>query len=199
MAIVRLVRFDRPLRDAGLAGRQGRFYTEAEIAAVENAAYQRGLREAAVAAEQQLAAVRQEAAGLAEGVLKRLEDADARLAEQVRDGIPSLALDLAKRLLAGYEPAPEIIARLCHEALSGIFPERDNLELSLSARDAGILESLRPGWLPQYPGLRIRVDAGLRPGDCQVRSRFGLTDARLETKLAALEHSLLPERRDVAA
>jgi flagellar assembly protein FliH len=36
----------------------------------------------------------------------------------------------------------------------------------------------------------MRADAALSPGDCQVRSRFGLTDARQETKLAALERSL---------
>ena len=32
----------------------------------------------------------------------------------------------------------------------------------------------------------------VNPGDCQVRSRFGLTDARQKVKLAALAHSLQP-------
>ena len=41
-------------------------------------------------------------------------------------------------------------------------------------------------------GLKIRIESTLNAGDCQVRSRFGLTDARLQTKLTALEHNLLP-------
>jgi flagellar assembly protein FliH len=83
-----------------------------------------------------------------------------------------------------------VISRLCEEALVQIFPERDNLELSVAPRDAALLEKLNPAWLSRYPGLRIRAEAALKPGDCQVRSRFGLTDARIDTKLSALEHSL---------
>ncbi len=108
------------------------------------------------------------------------------------DALPGLALDLAKRLLAGYEPPPEVVSRLCHEALTELFPERDNLELTVSPRDAAFLEELKPDWLAGYPGIRVRTDATLVPGDCQVRSRFGLTDARQKTKLAALTESLQP-------
>ena len=90
-------------------------------------------------------------------------------------------------LLEQSEPAPVIP----EEALAELFPERDNLELVVSVRDAALLEKLNPEWLRRYPALRIRADASLVPGDCQVRSRFGLTDARLQTKLAALEHGLL--------
>ena len=102
------------------------------------------------------------------------------------------ALEIARRLLAGYEPPPEVVSRLCAEALEELFPERENLELVVSPRDAELLEKLRPEWQQRYPGLRVRSDVALTPGDCQVRSRFGLTDARLTTKLSALTHSLSP-------
>ena len=62
----------------------------------------------------------------------------------------------------------------------------------VGATDAALLEKIKPDWLDRYPGLRIRTDAALKPGDCQVRSRFGLTDARLQTKLTALERNLAP-------
>ena len=75
-------------------------------------------------------------------------------------------------------------------AIAELFPERDNLELTISPRDAAFLEQLKPAWLDRYPGLKLRTDAALAPGDCQVRSRFGLTDARQQTKLTALAHSL---------
>jgi flagellar assembly protein FliH len=123
-------------------------------------------------------------------VLKKLSGLEPALLAQIREALPGLAVEIGRRLLAGYEPPPEIVARLCSEALEHLYPEREGLELSLSSRDAELLNDLNPDWLARYPGLRIRPDPVLRPGDCQVRSRFGLTDARQETKAAALAHHL---------
>jgi flagellar assembly protein FliH len=53
-----------------------------------------------------------------------------------------------------------------------------------------MLEELNPAWLQRYPGLKVRADAALATGDCQVRSRFGLTDARRVTKLETLSLGL---------
>ena len=125
-------------------------------------------------------------------MFQKLSGLEPALLAQLRDALPSLALEIARRLLAGYEPPPEVVARLCEEALAELFPERENLELVVSARDAALLEQLNPGWLARYPGLRIRAEPSLAAGDCQVRSRFGLTDARLDVKLAALAHNLSP-------
>jgi flagellar assembly protein FliH len=129
---------------------------------------------------------------LSEGVFERLSGLDGAVLAQLRDGLPALALDLARRLLAGYEPPPEVVSRICEEALGALFPERDNLELILSAADAELLKQLNPDWVSRYPGLRIQVEVTFARGDCQVRSRFGLIDARRETKLAALGHALNP-------
>ena len=117
----------------------------------------------------------------------------ARAQEAFRRGVdPALGLEIARRLLAGYEPPSEVVSRLCDEALAELFPERENLELLVSPRDAHILESLHPEWKERYPGLRISCEPTLVPGDCQVRSRFGLIDGRIATKLGALESSLSP-------
>jgi len=123
-------------------------------------------------------------------VFKKLAELEPSLMSQIREALPGLAVEIGRRLLAGYEPPPEVVARLCQESLEQLYPERDGLEISLSTRDAELLNTLNPAWLKLYSNLRIRVDAALAPGDCQVRSRFGLTDARQETKLAALTHHL---------
>jgi len=128
---------------------------------------------------------------LSKGVLKKLGTIEPALLAQLREALPSLALEIARRLLAGFEPPPEIIERFCREALDQLFPEREGLELALCPRDAEQLNLLNPDWLQLYPGLRVRCDAELAPGDCLVRSRFGLTDGRRQTKLAALEQGLL--------
>jgi flagellar assembly protein FliH len=193
MAYAKLIAFDRPLGGVAIAGQPGRFYTETELAAREEAAYQRGVDAARALADQQMVEFRADIEHLGDGVFRKLSAIEPSLVAQVRDALPPLALDIARRLLAGYEPPAEVVLRICDEALGGIFPERDNLELSVAPRDAALLEKLNPDWFRRYPGLRIRADASLAPGDCQVRSRFGLTDARVQTKLNALHHSLAPE------
>lgn len=190
MAYSKLVPFDRKLTGAAIAGQAGRFYHEAELVARDENSYQRGVDAARELADQQMVEFRADIEQLSEGVFKKLGQVEPTLVAQLRDALPGLAVDIARRLLAGYEPPAEVISKLCEEALAGVFPERNNLELAIAPRDAELLEKLNPAWLQRYPALRIRADATLRPGDCQVRSRFGLTDARIDTKLAALQHSL---------
>jgi len=190
VAFAKLIAFDRPLAGAVLPGAGGRFCTEAELAAHAQEGYRRGVDAARSLADQQMVEFRADVESLGDGIFKKVSELEPQILAQLRDALPGLALDLAKRLLAGYEPPPEVVSRLCEEALAELFPERDNLELTISLRDAAFLEELKPAWLGRYPGLKLRTDPALAPGDCQVRSRFGLTDARQQTKLTALAHSL---------
>ncbi len=192
MAYAKLVPFDRPLAGATLPGAKGRYCTETELAALDEAAYQRGIDAARALGDQQMVEFRHDMEQLGNGVFAKLSTVEPALLNQIRDALPSLALDIARRLLAGYEPPPEVVSRLCEEALGELFPERENLELSISVRDAALLDKIQPDWIARYPGLRIVAQPALKPGDCQVRSRFGLTDARLQVKLSALQHSLVP-------
>jgi len=190
MAFAKLIAFDRPLSGAVLPGSPGRLCDEAELAEKVQEAYRRGVDDARGAADQQMVEFRADVERLSDGVLRKLAEMEPALTAQLRDSLPGLAMEIARRLLAGFEPPPEVIARFCHEALSQIFPEQEGLELSLAPRDADQLKQLNPDWLQRYPGLRVRADASLEAGDCLVRSRFGLTDGRRQTKLAALENSL---------
>ncbi|MBI5688842.1 MAG: flagellar biosynthesis protein [Verrucomicrobia bacterium] len=192
MSYAKLIPFDRPLSGATLPGQKGRFVNESELAALEQEAFHRGVDAARAKVDQQIVELRSDMQNLGDGVFRKLSTLEATLANQLREALPALALEIARRLLAGYEPSPEVVSRICEEALGELFPERENLELVVSAHDAALLEKLNPAWISRYPGLRIRTEPTFTPGDCQVRSRFGLTDARLQTKLAALEHNLLP-------
>ena len=193
MSCAKLIAFDRPLTGAVLPGGAGRAYTELELAQRTEAAYRKGVDSAHAATDQKIVDMRVEMQQLSEGVLEKLATVEGATVGQLRDALPALAVDIAKRLLAGYEPPAEMVGRLCHEALEQLFPEREGLELSLCPRDAALLEQVNPGWLARYPALKVKADAGLAPGDCQVRSRFGLTDARQATKLAVLAHGLTGE------
>ena len=190
MGFSKLVVFDRTLTGAVLPGQSGRLYGEREVAQMTEAAYQRGIDETRAAADQQMVEFRADVQQLSEGVLKELGSIEAALSNQLKEALPSLALEIARRLFAGFEPPQEVVEKLCLEALDQLFPEREGLELSLSAKDAEFLTATNPEWMARFPGLRVRTDAALKAGDCLVRSRFGLTDARRSTKLEALERSL---------
>jgi flagellar assembly protein FliH len=187
----KLVAFDRPLASATIPGRSSRLYTESEMAVIRAQAYQEGADSARGFASQQLVEFRTEVQTLQEGLFRRLTTIDAEISAQLREALPLLAVEIARRLLADYEPPAEQVLHLCEETLKQLYPEHENLELFLSPRDAALLESLPTDWKNRYPGLRLTVDAMLETGDCQVRSRFGLTDARRQSKLDALSRELL--------
>jgi flagellar assembly protein FliH len=189
-SFTRLIPFDRPLAGAGIAG-QTRAVDEREIDAIRAAAYREGADAARASADQQMVDLRHGLQELQDGLLNRLAGAEAAIVAQLQNALPALALDLARQLIAGYEPPPEVVQRHCREVLEALYPERENLELIICARDAALLEKLNPSWSAQYPGLRITSDVSLSPGDCQVRSRFGITDARISAKLETLERELL--------
>lgn len=192
MTYTTLVAFDRRLGSASALGQINKPASPGDVTAQVHEAYRRGGDAARALGDQQMVELRTDVEQLSDGVLKKLSGLEPVLLAQLREALPGLALEIARRLLAGYSPSPEVVSSVCEEALSELFPERENLELALSAQDAGLLEKLNPDWMKRYPGLRVRTEPSFGPGDCQVRSRFGLTDARVQTKLTALKHSLFP-------
>ncbi len=186
----RQIAFDRPLLAAIGAGDTTPRYSEAELVEARTAGYRDGYDAAHAFFDVQIAEFRDEVHALQHGLLHSLPNLEAGMTQQLRAGLPMLALDIARRILAGFEPDAELLSKLCEEALEQLYPERENLELVVSPRDAGLLQKNMPDLESRYPNLRLRVDATMRPGDCQVRSRFGLTDARLDAKLSAIHHEL---------
>jgi flagellar assembly protein FliH len=192
MAETKLIAFDRPLSGAAAAGQAGRYCSEIELAHREQDAFRRGVDSARALADQQMVEFRADMGQLSDGFLSKIASLESAFVAQLGASLPGLGVEIARRLLAGYEPPADVVARLCNEALEELFPERENLELVVSPRDAGLLESMKTAWQQRYPGLRVCSEDNLSPGDCQVRSRFGLIDGRMESKLSALSNSLSP-------
>jgi len=164
MALSKLIAFDRPLSGAVVPGGTRRVYTESEMTDRTETAYRRGVDSTRESADQQMVEFRHDMEQLSEGVLKKLSEVEASLLAQIREALPMLAVEIGRRLLSGYEPPADVVARLCLEALEQLYPERDGLELSLSERDAELLNSLNPEWLKRYPNLRIRGTRCSLPG-----------------------------------
>lgn len=186
-----LIAFDRPLVAVQSVRDAVRQHTAAELLAARAAGYQEGGDAARDFSNQQIVDLRSEMQTLQAGLLQRLASAHDQLNEQVRAALPALAVEIGQRLLAGFVPPPELVEQLCREALDQLYPERDGLELVVGPRDAAVLERLVPAWRVHFTNLRVTIDDTLNPGDCLVRSRFGVTDARASSKLEGLRHELL--------
>jgi flagellar assembly protein FliH len=191
MADTILIAFDRKLSGAVLPGQGERLCTESELSSRAQEAFRRGVDSTRALADQQMVEFRSDVGQLSDGVLKKVAQVEKAILSQVNAALPALAVEIARRLLAGYEPSAEVVSRLCDEALAELFPERSDLELIVSPRDADLLQGLHSSLQDRYPGLRISSEPSLVPGDCQVRSRFGLIDGRMSAKLVALENSLV--------
>lgn len=185
----KIVFFDRPLESVQRQHASAAI-PEDEVNRRIEEAFRQGAAQERHKASQEIDALRAEMAALSAGALGKMINLEEILTRQIQQALPSLALEIADRMLAGFQPPVDAVERLCKEALEQLYPERDGLELSLCPRDLALLQSLNPDWVKRYNGLRLVADDGLSPGDCVVRSRFGLTDARQKTKLASLAHSL---------
>src|SRR5438552_2585449 len=101
MAFSKLIAFDRPLAGVSVAGQRDRVCSEAEMASREEAAYRRGIDESRGLADQQMVDFRADIEQLGEGVFKKAAGLEPVLVAQLRETLPGLALEIARRLLAG--------------------------------------------------------------------------------------------------
>jgi len=183
--------FDRPLVAVQPSVGAVRNHTDGELIAARVAGYEAGQDAAHDFSDHQIVELRSEMQMLQSGILQRLGNAQDELTAQVRKALPELAVEIGQRLLAGFVPPPELVEKLCREALDQLYPERDGLELVVGPRDAAALERLVPSWRAHFTNLRITIDDTLNPGDCMVRSRFGVTDARGQSKIDSLRQELI--------
>jgi flagellar assembly protein FliH len=97
MAYAKLIAFDRALSGVTVAGQSGRFYTEAELTAREDGAYQRGVDASRALADQQMVEFRADIEQLGDGVFKKLSGVEPAVVSQLRDALPAPATSRRQR------------------------------------------------------------------------------------------------------
>jgi flagellar assembly protein FliH len=97
-----LIAFDRPLSGAATSGQAGRYFSEKELAERDHAAFRKGVDSERTHADQQMVEFRADVGQLSDGLLRKISTLEASLVAQLNDALPALALEIARRLLAGY-------------------------------------------------------------------------------------------------
>ena len=178
-----------PLRDAKLV-RSG----ERETLRQEDlqTSFQRGRLEGERALHEQLVRQRADVMELQTGVLASLRDAVPQVARECERTLVTLALEAAQRLVAGMPISVEMIEAAVKEACSAV-QDTAEFTVQLHAEDLALLERINsPVLLPQDGKERIHFQASaqITRGGCVVQTRFGVIDARRETKIELLRTAL---------
>ncbi len=182
----------QPLRDVRPLTPIPALEAEHRMREAEANAYERGRRDAEKALREQLLQQRSELLEMHQGVVDSLRRAVSQVVTETEDALLNLALEAAQRLIAGMPVSPEMLEAVVREALSHV---EDNTEITvhLHAEDLALLRKHDSPLLrssPESGALRFVGSAEIARGDCLVQTRFGLLDARRETKLQQLRDSM---------
>lgn len=185
------VQFTSFLRGVALVGEKvPHFFSEEELEAATLAAYQKGAEETAELLQQQMAARLNEMVELEQGAFRSLEQQHQSLIDQLRQVIPDLVMETVRRIFSGFEIDRDTVALLVNEILKEVTPGRQALEVVLSPHDLELIREIENDFREKYPSIEFRADATLQNGDCIARTRFGVIDGRIATKLKTVESFL---------
>jgi flagellar assembly protein FliH len=189
------IHFSAALRDVRLAA-PGRPIPDLPRPASEEelrAAYERGRIEGEKALSEQLVHQRAEMQELLDGVVSSLRKAVAQVVGDTEQHLIALAIEIAQKLVADLPVSVDMVEATVRDALSQVEGTAE-FNVRLHPADMELLEKMgSPLLVP--PGddrpARFQSSPEVTRGGCLVQTRFGIVDARRETKLDLLKRSLL--------
>jgi len=193
MRLYKSIQLARPLRDIRQQAAPSPAPAERAAAQNEQSAYERGRRDAERALGEQLISQRNEMLELHQGVVDSLRGSLPQLNQQTEQALVGLALEAAAKLVAGLPIQPDMVEAVVRQALT----EVDNsveMTIHLHPDDLALLRKHQSPLLRELPEngpIRFAHSSDVTRGGCLIRTRFGLLDARRETKIEQMKHSLL--------
>lgn len=186
-----VVRFPVPPSNIRLSGAAGSPANPSQLRDAERAGYERGLIEGERRLSEQLLRQRAELVELHHGTLTALGQAIPQVTRQAEDALVTLALEIARKLVAGLEISRDTIVAAIREALQEVEDSTD-LTVLLNPADLELLGANLPSLPGVGPGHQVRLIASpeVSRGGCVVQTRFGTIDNRRETKLEQLSQAL---------
>ena len=186
------IRFGEPLGDVRLLAGAPVQDWQQFLRDREQAAFELGRRAGESALNEQLLRQRNETVELQRGILSSLQTALPKVAHEAESALIDLALESAKKIVAGLPIDAALVERTVREALS---EAQDTAEIQVQVHpdDLALLRQHQAAilnGLPESGPLRFVPASDVGRGGCVIQTRFGLIDARRETKIEQLRQSL---------
>lgn len=181
-------------RDVVLARRPTLTEVHEQLRVVEQSAYQRGLIEGERALSEQLLLQRNELSQLHHGAVAALRDAVPQVVRHTEEALVELAFEIARKLVGDLPITRETVAGTVRDALKEV-EAASEFSVLLHADDLALLDSdpARAIGTDHSPSaMRFSASDQVKRGGCLVQTRFGIIDARRETRLASLTQALAP-------
>jgi flagellar assembly protein FliH len=181
-----------PLRDVRLTVLPRESEQESRVRAAEQAAYERGRQDAEKNLGEQLVQQRNELLELQQGALESLRNAVPDVIQQTEGALFQIALESAKKIVAGIPIDSALVEAVVREAVTQT-KETAEITIQLHPDDLALLHKhpspILQG-LPEAGPLKFIGSSEITRGGCLVQTRFGLLDARRETKIEQLRESI---------
>ena len=181
-----------PLRDVRASALPVESELERRVRAAEQAAHERGRLDGEKNLGEQMLQQRNELLELQQGVLDSLRRAVPEVIQQTESALLQIALESAKKVVAGIPIKADLVEAVVREAVLQT-KETAEITVQLHPDDLALLRKhsspVLQG-LPEAGPLKFIGSSEITRGGCVVQTRFGLLDARRETKLEQLRESL---------
>jgi flagellar assembly protein FliH len=184
--------FRRPLRDVRLLTQAPAQDWQEHIREREQSAYERGRHDGEHALSGQLLQQRNEMVELQRGVVDSLRQTVPQVIQETESALIHLALAAAQKIIAGLPVSSEMVEAVVREAVHQV-EDAAEITIQLHSEDLALLRKHNSpllNGLPETGTLRFTNSSEVTRGGCLVQTRFGLIDARRETKLEQLRQTL---------
>lgn len=173
---------------------------EESAQAREQAAYERGQREAEQRHARQIEELRgewetghrAEVLRVLEGLNKSIHLQMAEVFKSLEKHVVMLAAEAAIKLTSGIPISADMVEAYVQEAMNLV--EQDTaITVILNPEDLALLEQHQSSLLNRagaYPVVKLRPDPKIGRGGCLVETKFGELDARRETKIELLKRAV---------
>jgi flagellar assembly protein FliH len=181
--------FNRPLHDVRVLAHPPSQDWSEHLREREQAAYERGRREGEDSLREQLIGQRNEIGSVLNSVLESLRNALPQLVQETESALIQLALESAQKIVAGLPINAKMVDAVVREALRQV-EDTAEVTIQLHPDDLALLRKQKAKILSGAPDsgpLRFVASAEVTRGGCLVQTRFGIVDARRETKLEQLQ------------
>jgi flagellar assembly protein FliH len=181
-----------PLRDVRVSTLPVESEGERRVRAAEQAAYERGRADGEKNLSGQMLQQRNELLELHQGVVESLRRAVPDVIQQTENTLMQIALECARKIVAGIPISSELVEAVVREAVTQT-KETAEIMVQLHPDDLALLRKNQSPilqGLPEAGPLKFIGSSEITRGGCLVQTRFGLLDARRETKVEQLRESI---------
>jgi len=185
------LQFPSPLRNVAVLTAHG---DEGAPSACDDpaSAYERGRRDSEEKLAAQLLQQRAEFLELQTGVLKSLRECVPQVMRECEHELAILAIEVARKLVSGLPISAEMVEAAVRDAL-GQVEQAAEIHVSLHPDDLAMLQKAQSPLLEPTSGspqVHVSSSPEVTRGGCLVQTRFGIVDARRETKLQLLKQAV---------